>query len=177
MSEEQAIYTGETINIIAFPEMEMSEEQATYTTSGTSNITISPDPLQEYTRAYLNLQRFREANSLLCASLETLEGMVAEAEATLRADARELGPMRNEIIEVLVQYPTRRSYDGALLLKRAPWLETAGACKRVVMVDVDPKKVQALVKKGMLTEEALLGVITEKPLTPAVTIRPVGIRG
>lgn len=166
MSEERATYTSGVFSMVVPPEMRADLTGET-----------TPDPLQEYTQTWLNLQRFREANSLLIATLETLEGMLAEADATLRAHARQVGPMRDEITEVLVQYPTSRIYDGALLLKRAPWLETAGACKRVVMVDVDPKKVQALVKKGMLAEEALEGVISEKPLTPAVTIRPIGIRG
>lgn len=128
-------------------------------------------PLERYTDARQELCAFECLHGELLSAHNELKMRAMVAEDALKAHARTVGNHENDDFRVIVQERRSRTYDGNLLLERAPWLEGAGVCTPVHRVEVDGKKLETLVKKEMLSPDVLDGVVTETPLTSAVIIR------
>lgn len=130
---------------------------------------LEPDPLADYTTAFLLLQRFRFANAELIGQLEALQADVTDTKAVLTEHAHKVGPMENDTIVVTVNAaPKKRIWDVGRVVELLPWVsKTPG----IVHTVIDDKALMREIKRRHIDESTLGDAVEVYCGTPAVLIR------
>ena len=121
--------------------------------------------LWNYEAALLEMERFREANSLVLDTWELMQGRLREVEEALKAFARENGPEEDERFIVTVTPKTRRWYDADTVLKMAPHVAQMPG-----VMELNRERVNQLAKAKAFDAAVIKAAYREEALTPAVKI-------
>lgn len=124
--------------------------------------------LWNYEAALLEMERFREHNSLVLDTWELMQGRLREVEEALKDFARQNGPEESESFIVTVQAKFRRWLDADIVVEMAPYVKDIPG---VMVWSVDKDKITALAKGGMLPNNVTEAAYREERLTPAVSIK------
>jgi len=130
------------------------------------------DPLHIYTAIYQEVADLRREHADLFDELAQLERHLATAQSDLTNHARQYGEMGNDIISVTVAYPVSRTWDGVHLVRLMPGLRDIPGII-TTRVEVNAKKLEGLVKLGIVDGDTIAPALREEPLTPRVTIKAV----
>lgn len=129
---------------------------------------IELSPLERYTAAKRALNLFEIASEALFREYHALQQEAAEAEAELKAWARDNGPCENNSFTVAVQYKMRKWYDADKILELAPHVRQL---KGVVVETIDKRRIEVLAQEGMIDAAIAQQAYHEDPMTPAVSIK------